>query len=331
MSWNNAPRLNKLTASQQGGSRGAQLWGVDIKGKLYTCYQYSPGGSWSGWAGEGWSDPNEPKGVYELAASQTGDGTVLFWALDLRYHLWARQQTSAGGNWGPWRKDFQAPPGQTKLRKIAASAAGGGQGSHLFGITDNGLLTHVNSSAPGIAWGAWADFPATPEKSRFIEVTACRQGDHRAAVWALDEKRQLWGAGQETVGGKWGPWVGPNWLGAPKLRNIAAVEGMNGAIIVGQDEDYEVTSNFQQGPGSNSWRGWSTPQGFDPRSYELTAAGQNNRVAQLWAITLGGKLTTVTQKENNHWNPDWSDKDDDSSLPTPPEKPQPRPPKPSHR
>lgn len=320
MAWQDAPRLTKLTASQQGGNRGAQLWGIDIKGKLYTIYQGSPGGGWSDWKGVGWNDPNEPKSIYELAASQTGDGTVLFWALDMKHRVWARQQTGAGGNWGPWRKDFNQPPGANKAKKLAASGSGGGQGSHLFAIIEDGSLVHTHSLMPGNSWSGWADFPATPEKSRFIEVTACRQGDWRAAVWALDEKRQLWGAGQESKGGKWGPWSGPNWMKAPKLRNIAAVEGMNGAIIIGQNEDYLITSNFQQGPGNNTWRGWDTPfEEFQSRSYELTAAGQNNGVAQLWAITLGGTLTTLTQKENNHWNPNWSDKDKDSDLPKPPE------------
>ena len=49
MSWQNAPVLRKLTASQQGGNRGAQLWGVDIQGTLHTIYQRTPGGAWSDW------------------------------------------------------------------------------------------------------------------------------------------------------------------------------------------------------------------------------------------------------------------------------------------
>ena len=322
MSWQNAPKLEKLTASQQAGNRGAQLWGVDIKGKLYTIYQTSPGGSWSDWGGKGWADPKEPKAIYELAAGQNQpDGRVFFWALDMKRKMWARWQTSPGGSWSPWQENFNSLPGANRPKKIAAVRAGGGQGQILFAITENGYLSYSYSYLPAGNWGAWADFPQTPEKSRFIEVTGCEQGDGRSAVWALDEKRQLWGAGQESPGGKWGPWTGPNWLRAPKLRNIAAVEGKNGAIIVGQNEDYRFTSNFQRGAGQNSWRGWSTPgQDFSPPSYELTAAGQNNGVAQIWAITLGGKLTTCIQKENHHWNPDWSDKDSDSDLPKPPER-----------
>ena len=50
MSWQNAPRLNKLTASQQGGNRGAQLWGITENYTLITDYQVSPGGNWGGWS-----------------------------------------------------------------------------------------------------------------------------------------------------------------------------------------------------------------------------------------------------------------------------------------
>jgi hypothetical protein len=317
MAWQNAPKLQKLTAAQQGGNRGAQLWGVDIRGKLYTIYQTSPGGSWSDWGGGGWNDPNQPPSVYELAATQSHpDGRVYFFALDMKHEMWARWQNAPGGSWLPWRKNFHSMP--VKAGKIAA-VRDNVNGHRLLAITDKGYLTQCTLIPAQAAWSPWTDLPATSEKSRFIEVTACQQKDGRSALWALDDKRQLWGAGQPSPGANWGPWVGPNWLNAPKLRNIAAVEGMNGAIIVGLDENYQTTHNFQQGAGSNSWRGWSTAsQGFEPRSFELTAAGQNNGVAQLWAVTLGGILTSVTQKEANHWNPDWSHKDEDSHLPTPP-------------
>ena len=321
MSWRNAPKLRKLTAAQQSGNRGAQIWGVDIKGKLYTCYQTLPGGSWSDWGGGGWSDPQEPKSIYELAAGQNQpDGRVFFWAIDAKRQMWARWQTAPGGSWSPWQRNFNQPPGHHRPKKIAAVRGGGGQGQILFIISENGFLAYSYSLPPANNWGGWAAFPETPEKSRFIEVTACEQKDGRSHVWAIDEKRQLWGSAQESGGGKWGPWVGPNWMGAQKLRNIVAVEGSNGAIITGQDENYQLTDNFQLGAGSKNWRGWSTPQGFDPPSYELAAAGQNNGQAELWAITLGGKLTSVVQHDNTHWDNQWSDKDSDSDLPTPPDK-----------
>lgn len=143
-------------------------------------------------------------------------------------------------------------------------------------------------------------------------MTACQQGkDGKVAVWGLDDKRQLFGCGEDAPGtGNFGPWVGPNWLGAPKLRNIAAVEGPNGAIIVGQNEEYRVVTNFQAGAGANAWTGWSAPNWSNaPLSYELTACGQNNGRAQIWAITLKGTLTSIAQGGDGLWPNHWSDED----------------------
>jgi hypothetical protein len=320
MAWQNAPKLNKLTAAQQSGNRGAQIWGVDFKGKLYTCYQTSPGGSWSDWGGGGWSDPKEPKSIYELAACQMQpEGRVYFFALDLKGKLWGRSQNSPGGTWSPWKEQYIGLPPHIKPKKIAAVRGGGGIGMYFFLIDANGILYYTSANLPSVSWNSWEKFRPTREDSRFIEVTACEQKDGRSAVWAIDTQRRLWASGQESPGGAWGEWAG-DWMKAPKLRNIAAVEGSNGAIIVGQDENYELTDNFQSGAGSTTWRGWSTPQGFDPRSYELTAAGQNNGQARLWVITLGGKLTSVVQHDNSHWDNQWSDKDNDSDLPKPPER-----------
>ena len=100
--WQNAPKLNKLTASQQGGNRGAQLWGVQYNGTLNTIYQETPGGSWSAWLGPGWAGAGYPTQVYELAAAQQNNGCVQFWGLDTKLQLWSTGQTSPGGNWTAW-------------------------------------------------------------------------------------------------------------------------------------------------------------------------------------------------------------------------------------
>jgi hypothetical protein len=48
-SWMNAPPLMQIAASQQGGSRGAQVWGITDGEHLISNYQVSPGGNWTGW------------------------------------------------------------------------------------------------------------------------------------------------------------------------------------------------------------------------------------------------------------------------------------------
>src|SRR3712207_5467275 len=120
MSWENAPALRKLTAAQQGGrdiKRGAQVWGVDVKGALYTNYQKTPGGPWAGWKTQKEWAPGGPQQVYELCASQELlDGRVAFWALDMKRQLWHIMQTQPGGDWGEWQGPNwnEAPQGMKK-------------------------------------------------------------------------------------------------------------------------------------------------------------------------------------------------------------------------
>ncbi len=298
MAWQNAPSLlNKLTASQQGGNRGAQLWGVDYKGTLHTTYQETPGGEWSDWQGPEWGGPGYPKQVYELAAAQQGNGGVQIWVVDVRQQLWTNRQLQPGGGWEGWRgPGWNNLPPSVKLRKLAASRMEGGKGAQFWGITDNGILTGCSQILPGGSWSPWQDFKPTPEKSEWIEVAAAQQGDGKGALWGLDSKRQLWGIGQVSRGGEWGTWSGPNWLDAPKLRNIAAVEGSTGAILWGQTEDYRIVSNFQVKRGANEWSGWSSGDWLNaPRSYEMTAAGQNNGCVQLWALDVKQVLHSIAQ------------------------------------
>ena len=48
--------LKKLTASQQGGNRGAQFWGRRYKRNSLHYHQKTPGGTWSNWMSSGWAE-----------------------------------------------------------------------------------------------------------------------------------------------------------------------------------------------------------------------------------------------------------------------------------
>jgi hypothetical protein len=312
MSWQNAPQLNKLTAAQQGGNRGAQLWGVDYKGTLYTIYQKTPGGDWSGWMGPDWNGKTFPKYVYELAACQRHDGTVQLFVVDLKGQLWSCFQRSPGGDWTPWQGPGWNKLGNFKIKKIGATQLQGGQAARLWAITEDGILTSCNEIVPAGNWSPWSDWTHTTPRSRWIEVTACKQGDGKGAVWAIDDKLQLWGMGQAKPDGNWGAaWTGPNWVGAPKVRNMAAVEqgGQKGACIWVIKDDYEVAYNVQTAPGKDTWAGWkSGDQNNVIRAYEITAAGQNNGCARVWVIDLKQVLHSQQVDPNskdweNRWNP----------------------------
>lgn len=307
MSWQNAPKLNKLTASQQGGNRGAQLWGTQVNGKLNTIYQVTPGGGWSQWLGPDWAWSNYPPQVYELAAAQQNDGRVQFWGLDMRLQLWTTWQQSPGGNWAVW----EGPNwnnAQQGMKRIAASQQGGTRGAQLWGITEDYALVTCYQITAGGNWSGWQGWGPTPEGSQFIEVTAAQQNDGRVQLWALDTYRQLWSCWQTSPGGDWTGWSGPNWDGAPRLSNIAACQqgGSRGAQLWGITENYTLITDYQVSPGGG-WSGWSSDSFFGcGPCFELTAAQQNNGCVQLWAVLLSQDLTSISQlSPGGNWG-SWS-------------------------
>jgi hypothetical protein len=330
MSWENAPALNKLAASQLIGKNGAQIWGVDYRGRLYTNYQKTPGGDWDGWKTNIWQQGNHPKQVYELCASQVHGGEAQLWVLDMKRQLWTNQQNMQG-DWSKWQgPGWNNLPNHVQLKKMAALWQSVQHGARFWGIAEDGKLISCSQHMPAGSWSPWQDWPETPSDlkkdppvlpARWIEVTACNQGDGKGVLWALDTKMQLWSMAQESPGGKWGPWVGPNWgEKTPKLRNIAAVEArvnrrnenIKGACILGITDEYRLVYNVQSVPGGN-WFGWS-PLSFKDKlkGYEITAARQNNQSARVWAISNDQVL--VSQQVNLdmsppgfewYWTPEW--------------------------
>ena len=305
--WQNAPQLNKLASAQQGGNRGAQLWGVQINGTMNTIYQITPGGSWSQWMGNDWAGPGYPQQTYELTAAEQSNACVQFWGLDLNLELWTTSQSSPGGDWAGWSGPGwnKAPKG---MKRLAACRQGGAKGLLLWGICEDFSLVNCYQPTPGGQWSAWQSWPATPVKSQFAEIAAAEQDGH-AQLWALDTDRHLWASRQTTRGGSWTPWEGPNWLGAPSLINITVCQqgGTRGSQIWGITEDYTLISNFEITPGGGKWNGWSTSSWMKaPQVYELTAAQQNNGCIEFWALTLQQELISISQTSpGGDWGP-WS-------------------------
>jgi hypothetical protein len=178
-------------------------------------------------------------------------------------------------------------------------------------MSDGLVVGNHQVSADGNWFQGWYEWePSTvTEKHRFIEVTAARQGNGRSILWGLDANRQLWCArqtsGDAAPPSGWEPWQGPNWQGAPRLRNIAACESKTGACLWGIDEDYRMVALFQTAPGSDTWSGWSSGDWMNaPFSYELTAAAQNNGCAHVWAIDLQQVLHGIAQTPSG-WDRSW--------------------------
>ena len=316
MAWQNAPSLKKLTAAQHGGKRGAHLWGVDNRGVLYSIYQQTPGGEWSKWSGPDWAGPGFPKQVYELAASQGKDGRVTLFTLDMKRRLHHITQDDPDGNWTGWHElDWNGAPDGLLTKLTAVQRGIKEPGVELWAITSGGQIYSSHQWLKEARWfQGWYVWP-NPPNSRVIELAAARLHNGHVALWALDSNLQLWCMAENTPDGPtppmgWGPWVGPFWQGGPRLRNIAVVRGAEGVILWGIDPNFRMIQNWQDGQGK--WHGWSHLNWLGaPHSYELTAAGQNNRCVQLWAVTLMGKLSSIAQVAPScNWQQHWSDRDD---------------------
>jgi hypothetical protein len=144
-SWNNAPPLLQIAATQQGGSRGAQVFGMTNGNALFTTYQQTPGGSWSAWFAPDW--PNGPTSCLQIAACQQNDGRCQLFATDEDEQLWTIFQTSPGGDWSAWSGPTWN--GAPEFTTLAASQQGGARGALLWGIDEQNVLWTCFQVTPG--------------------------------------------------------------------------------------------------------------------------------------------------------------------------------------
>jgi phospholipase C len=201
--WSNPPSLRMIAASQQGGPRGAQLWGIDTSGQLRSTYQETPGGPWSAWSGV-WNG-SSPQDLISLAAAQQNDGTVRLWVLDQHNQLYSNAQTSPGGDWAGWSgAGWSNPP---SLRMIAASQQGGPRGAQLWGIDTSGQLRSTYQETPGGPWSAWSGIWKGTSPSNLAAVAAAQQNDGTVRIWVLDGHDVLYSAAQLAPGGDWTDWL----------------------------------------------------------------------------------------------------------------------------
>lgn len=286
--WAEAPSLNMIEAAQQGGKRGAQLWGVTQNYKLISTFQVTPGGNWSEWSLPGWAGMTKP--VLDIAAAQQNNGKVQLWVIDSRGQLYSISQLAPGGGWGQWSgPNWNSAP---QLNSIAAVQQRGNRGAQLWGVTEEMTLMTTFQETPGGNWSGWKVWMGAPNVK---DVTAADQNDGRVQLFLVDDQLQLWTAWQTSPGGSWTTTQGPNWNGAPKMWNVCAAQqgGQRGAQLWGIDVHYKLITCYQFTPGGN-WSGWQEWPNTPP-VVELAAAGQNNGCVQLWVLTNDGSLLSTRQ------------------------------------
>jgi hypothetical protein len=111
--WNSAPKLERICACQQGGNRGAILWGIKEDYSLINAVQLTPGGKWSDWSASDWQGAPP---VWRLAAAEQAGGTVRLWVTSWHSKLESIAQTSpGGGDWSQWDPNLPQDPVSLKV------------------------------------------------------------------------------------------------------------------------------------------------------------------------------------------------------------------------
>jgi hypothetical protein len=299
--------LLQIAASQQGGSRGAQVWGVTKDYGLTSSYQETPGGTWSAWIPAPWV-AGGPTSVLQVTACQQNDGRVQLWVTDQQQQLWSIWQTSPGGGWSAWSGPNWS--GASKLTQICACQQGGARGAQFWGITNSDGLVSIFQETPGGGWSAWMAAPwVAGGPAAVVDVAAAQQNDGRVQLWVLDQQEQIWSIWQTSPGGGWTGWSGPNWGGSQTLNTLAASQqgGPRGAQLWATDQKNQVWSTYQETPGGG-WALWLGPnwQGAAP-FIQMAAAQQNNGCVQVWGLDQNLSLKSITQTSPgggwSNWGP----------------------------
>jgi hypothetical protein len=296
-----------IAASQQGGSRGVELWATPSSGQISTLYQLTSGGRWSNWEGPGFK--GQPVPMQRVAAAQQNNGNVMLFALNGQGSVYAVGQGSPGGDWGSWSgPSLGGQPGP--FVSIAASAQGGSRGVELWAVGADGQIWTLYQLTAGGAWSHWEGpgFKGQPVPMR--QMAAGLQNNGNVMLFTLDDNGFVRAISQQSPGGDWGPWSGAQLGGQPHaFTQIAATEqkGSRGVEVWGLGSDGQIWTLFQLTPGG-SWSHWEGPgfKGQPKTMQQIAAALENNGNVMLFSVDSDGKMWSIGQNSpGGDWGP-WS-------------------------
>jgi hypothetical protein len=205
-----------ISAGEQGGKLGMQIWATDLDGMVWTLHQLTPGGSWSKWEGPGFWGQLTPFTV--TAAAGQNNGNLMFFGLDVNNLVWMVGQRSPGGDWiglsgpgfGGHSREFYA---------MAAAEQGGERGVEVWTIDKGGRIWTLHQHQAGAAWSLWEGPGFAGQAKEFSRLAAARQNDGTVMLLAVTRKKSaLWTVAQKSPGGDWGDWKqmsGPGDVAAP--------------------------------------------------------------------------------------------------------------------
>ena len=140
---------------------------------------------------------------------------------------------------------------------------------------------------------AWQNGPS------LTKLTAAQHAGKRGAhLWGVDNKGTLYSIYQQTPGGEWSKWMGPDWAGPgfPKqVYELAACQQKDGRVILFTLDVMRHLKCITQDEPDGNWTGWQDLDWNGAPNHLLTKLtavqrGINEPGAELWAITNDGEI-----------------------------------------
>jgi len=144
---------------------------------------------------------------------------------------------------------------------------------------------------------AWHNAPS------LTKLTSAQHAGKRGAhLWGVDPKGTLYSTFQQTPGGEWSNWVGPDWAGPgfPKqVYELAACQGKAGNVTLFTLDMMRRLKCITQDDPNGNWTGWQGLDwnGADGMLTKLTAVqrGIKELGAEIWALTNSGEVFSSHQ------------------------------------
>jgi hypothetical protein len=271
---------------------GAQLWGIDPGGDVWTLAQV-PGGSWTYWQRQDMAGSRVP--MRQIAAASWNEASLRLFGIDKSGLLQVAAQ-AVDGAWGPWRIMSNNPMyGDQPASSFGAIAAARGQ---LWALVWDGTIWTSRGPDP-------AQWNAVPTPFGFARaLAATTREDETVALYALDPGARFWSCSQTVADGPWTDWVAlSNPAPGLPITEIAAAaqSGLPGAHLWGLDQDGRLwcqpqTASAQPAAWQGPW--W---QGQKAPFVDLAAATKADGTLILSAQTADRSLWSMNQSPDGSW------------------------------
>jgi YVTN family beta-propeller protein len=192
---------------------------------------------------------------------------------------------------------------------LAAAQQSGNRGIELWAISAGHIWT-LYQTTPGGAWSHWEGPGFKNQPAPMTSVAAAGQNNGRVELFTLDQSGRVWGISQQSPGGDWGPWSGPNFGNQPQpFLQIAAAEqgGNRGVELWATNAEGQIWTLYQKTPGG-PWSNWEGPgfKGQPVPMIRMAAAGENTGSVQLFTLDSSGNVWGIRQQSpGGDWGP-WS-------------------------